>query len=182
MAPRVHWWWKWRRPRAELASAVAGTLALLAPATAQPQAQADGFGIGVARPAAGQGRPQTGLAVIPLQVRTRRGARVTYNVEVAATPTQQATGMMWRTAMAPKSGMLFPMDPPRQTAFWMRNTLIPLDIIYIGTDRRIIRIAGSATPRSDAMIPSGGKAAAVLELAGGEAARVGLKPGDRVVW
>jgi uncharacterized membrane protein (UPF0127 family) len=90
--------------------------------------------------------------------------------------------MMFRTRMGPMTGMIFPMDPPRQATFWMENTLIPLDLLFIGSDGRIRNIISNAVPKSRAQLPSAGPVAAVLELAGGEADRIGAKPGDKVIW
>ncbi|WP_237831434.1 DUF192 domain-containing protein [Sandaracinobacteroides sayramensis] len=101
---------------------------------------------------------------------------------MAATAAQQAHGMMFRTKMAPETGMLFPMSPPREAGFWMENTLIPLDLVFIGADRKVRNIAAEAVPHSRATLSSIGPVAAVLELKGGEAARIGLKPGDKVDW
>ena len=89
---------------------------------------------------------------------------------------------MFRTAMGADEGMIFPMSPPRQAAFWMRNTVIPLDIIFIGSDRRILNIAANAVPYSEEPLPSVGAAAGVLELNGGRAAQLGISAGDRVEW
>ncbi|MGQ5700904.1 DUF192 domain-containing protein [Sandaracinobacteroides sp. A072] len=135
-------------------------------------------------PAHGQarGQPQTGLEVIALSIRTQDGKRHDYRVELAKTPEQQAHGMMFRTRMAPRTGMLFPMTPAREAGFWMRNTLIPLDLLFIGADGRVRNIAAMAVPHSESLLLSDGPVAAVLELAGGEAARIGVKPGDRVEW
>jgi uncharacterized membrane protein (UPF0127 family) len=135
-----------------------------------------------AQAAAASGKPQTGLKVVPLTIETAGGKRHSYKVEVAATSAQQAHGMMFRTRMAPMTGMIFPMDPPRQAAFWMENTLIPLDLLFIGSDGRIRNIISNAVPKSRAQLPSAGPVAAVLELAGGEADRIGARPGDRVIW
>jgi hypothetical protein len=90
--------------------------------------------------------------------------------------------MMFRTRVPPQTGMLFPMSPPRSASFWMRNTLVSLDLVFIGADGRVRNIIADAVPKSEAMLPSLGPVAAVLELAGGEAARIGLKPGDKVRW
>ncbi len=76
--------------------------------------------------------------------------------------------------------MLFLYDPPQPVAMWMMNTLIPLDMLFIGADGRIINIRERAVPGSTATIESAGPARAVLELNGGTAARLKLKPGDRV--
>lgn len=130
---------------------------------------------------AGDAGPNVGLPQIALEIQTARG-RHRYTVEVAATPAAQQTGMMFRTTVPPGTGMLFPLDPPRPAAFWMHNTFVALDIIFIGTDGRVRNIAANATPMSLELRQSEGPVAAVLELAGGEAARIGLRPGDRVRW
>lgn len=127
------------------------------------------------------GLPNAGLPRIMVRVETARG-RFPYRVEVAGTPAAQQTGMMFRTEVPAGTGMLFPMDPPREAAFWMHNTFVPLDIIFIGADGRVRNIAANAVPMSRELRASDGPVAAVLELAGGEAARIGLRPGDRVRW
>ena len=121
------------------------------------------------------------LPVIPLQI-VSPGRRHEFTVEVAQTPEEQAQGLMFRQSLAPDAGMLFPFNPPRPASFWMKNTLIPLDLIFIRTDGTIESIAPNAVPRSLEAIPSRGPVAAVLEIAGGRAAALGLKEGDRVVW
>lgn len=135
----------------------------------------------MARAAIEAGKPQTGLKVVPLSITT--GGKVhRYKVEVAQTPAQQAHGMMFRTGMPPMTGMIFPMKPPRAASFWMENTLIPLDLVFIGADGKVRNIIAEAVPRSQAPLSSLGPVAAVLELKGGETARIGLKPGDSVSW
>ena len=89
---------------------------------------------------------------------------------------------MFRTRMGADEGMLFPFDPPRQASFWMKNTVIPLDIIFIGPDRLVSNIAANATPYSLDPLPSAGTAAAVLEINGGRAAELGIVPGAKVAW
>jgi uncharacterized membrane protein (UPF0127 family) len=125
--------------------------------------------------------PVSGLPVIPLTVTSGRKAHV-FRVELAATSQQQERGLMYRTQMGADEGMIFPMKPPRLATFWMHNTVLPLDIIFIGTDGRIITIAANAVPYDDSTIPSGGVAAGVLELNGGRAAQLGIKVGDKVAW
>ena len=78
--------------------------------------------------------------------------------------------------------MIFPMDPPRQATFWMKNTVLSLDLVFIGPDRRILNIAARAVPYSLDVLPSAGPAAAVLELNAGRAAELGIAPGDKVDW
>ncbi len=135
-----------------------------------------------ATPAAPSVHAESGLEVIPVTITTARGPRH-FRAEVAATPQQQARGLMFRTAMWPDEGMLFPYeDNPHILGFWMRNTVLSLDIIFISPDRRVLNIAANAVPYSETSLYSEGVAAAVLELNGGRAAALGIAPGDRVSW
>ena len=118
---------------------------------------------------------------MPLTIRTAEGKAHQFIVEVARTPEQQAQGLMNREELAPDRGMIFPYEPPRDASFWMRNTLIPLDIIFVRPDGTIARIA-NAIPLDETPIPSLEPVGAVLELAGGRSAELGIKPGDKVVW
>lgn len=121
------------------------------------------------------------LAETPLTV-TSSGHRHKYIVELARTQTEQARGLMLRKTMARHHGMIFPMSPPRDAAFWMEGTVLPLDIIFIAPDHRVQRIAANAVPFDKTPLPSDGPVAAVLELNAGEAARIGLRPGDAVEY
>lgn len=103
-------------------------------------------------------------------------------VEVAETEEQQSRGLMFRDRLPEGRGMIFPFRAPRFASFWMRNTPEPLDIIFIRADGTIESIARRTTPQSLASIESGEPVIAVLEIAGGEAERLGLAPGDRVQW
>lgn len=125
--------------------------------------------------------PESGLPIIPLTVTSGNGAHA-FRVEVARTPQEQEKGLMFRTGMGADEGMIFVNNPPRMTAFWMRNTVIPLDIIFIGTDRRVLNIAANAVPYDETPLPSAGLTSGVLELNGGRAAQLGIKPGDVVRW
>lgn len=126
--------------------------------------------------------PLSGLQIVPLTV-THDGRRHVFAVEVARTQAEQGRGLMFRTAMGPNEGMLFPFSPPRDgVAFWMKNTVIPLDIIFIGTNGRILNIAAMTQPYSLDQVPAAGTTAAVLELNGGRAAELGIGPGDKVEW
>jgi hypothetical protein len=102
-----------------------------------------------------------------------------YKLEIAASPEQQACGLMFREFMPRNIGMIFPFKPPRDTAFWMRNTPLPLDLIFVAANGRVISI-GQGKPFSTDFIPAGGVTAHVVELNQGEAARIGLKKGDRI--
>jgi uncharacterized membrane protein (UPF0127 family) len=123
----------------------------------------------------------SGLPVIPLTVTTKVGKHQ-FKVEVASTRKEQIKGLMFRTEMGSDEGMIFPIDPPRMQSFWMKNTVIPLDIIYIGSDHRILNIVEEAVPYSEAPLFSRGAAIGVLELNGGRAKQLGIVAGDKVEW
>lgn len=126
--------------------------------------------------------PISGLEVIPLTVTTPGGKVHPFRVEVARTPQEQARGLMFRNAMGADEGMLFPYDQPRILSFWMRNTVLSLDIVFIGPDRRVINIADHAVPYSEASLTSNAPAIAVLELNAGRAEALGIVPGSKVDW
>lgn len=125
--------------------------------------------------------PISGLDVIPLSI-TTLGKTHSFRVEVARTPQEQARGLMFRTEMGPDEGMLFPYDPPRVLSFWMRNTVLSLDLVFIDEQHRIINIAENATPYSEESILSDAPAVAVLELNGGRARELGIVAGNKVEW
>ena len=89
---------------------------------------------------------------------------------------------MFRDHLSGDQGMIFPMDPPRVASFWMKNTVIPLDMIFIRSDGTIAKIAADTVPYSLDPVSSEEPIAAVLEIAGGRAAQLGLQPDDKVVW
>ena len=118
-----------------------------------------------------------------MQLTIRSGPRShRFTVEVARTPDEQSRGLMFREALRDDAGMIFPLDPPREASFWMKNTLIPLDMIFIRADRTIARIAANTVPHSLEPVSSGEPVAAVLELRGGRSAELGIREGDRVEW
>lgn len=123
---------------------------------------------------------ETRMRVERLWLLPASGQEVPIDVEVAADPKEKALGLMFRTHLADNKGMLFPYDEPRELSMWMRNTYIPLDMLFIRPDGVIHRIEVRAEPLSDRVIESGGPVSAVLELAGGAAGRLGIKAGDRV--
>jgi hypothetical protein len=123
---------------------------------------------------------QTGLQQVPLTIHSANGDH-RFTVEVAATPEQQERGLMFRKSLAGNRGMIFPYEPAQQVAFWMKNTLIPLDMVFIRADSRIARIA-TAQPLDETAVPSGEPAIAVLEIRGGRASELGIKAGDKVDW
>jgi uncharacterized protein len=114
-----------------------------------------------------------------LELVTSQGV-VPLEIEVAVTQEQQATGLMYRTTLADNAGMLFPYPEARELTMWMKNTFIPLDMIFIRADGTILRIEAMTEPLSERVVSSGGAVTGVLEIAGGAAARLGLKAGDRV--
>ena len=123
----------------------------------------------------------SGLDLVPLDIHSATGTHH-LTVEVARTPEQQGQGLMFRAALAADMGMIFPFPNPRMASFWMRNTLIPLDMIFIRADGTIARIAADTVPHSEESISSGEPVAAVLEIKGGRAAELGIREGDRVSW
>lgn len=116
-----------------------------------------------------------------LSVETAGGGKFRFDVELALTPGQQAQGLMYRRTMAADAGMLFIYDRVQPASFWMKNTLIPLDMLFIAADGRIVNIHERAVPESLDSVNSDGPVKAILELNGGMAARLGIRPGDRVV-
>ena len=122
--------------------------------------------------------PSSGLARAPATFVTARG-KFRYALEVAASAEQQQCGLMYRKKMKRGTGMIFPFTPPRLASFWMDNTPLPLDLIFVNADDRVLTIA-PGKPYSRDLIDSGRVTAAVIELNAGEARRIGLKPGDMV--
>ena len=114
-----------------------------------------------------------------LKLLTATGAHV-IDIEIADTLEEKAQGLMFRSHLDDRGGMLFFYDTPQEITMWMRNTYIPLDMVFIRRDGVVHRIEAMTQPLSDDIVASRGDASACLELAGGVAAKLGLKPGDRV--
>ena len=125
--------------------------------------------------------PVSGLQVIPLTV-TSLGRKHSFRVELARTPQEQARGLMFRTEMGPNEGMLFPYESPQILSFWMKNTVLSLDLIFIGPDSRVINVAANAVPYSEASIRSDAPGIAVLELNAGRARELNIVAGATVDW
>jgi uncharacterized membrane protein (UPF0127 family) len=117
---------------------------------------------------------------VPLTIRSATGAHH-FTVDIAATPAEQERGLMFVKSLPGNRGMIFPYDPPQNVSFWMENTLIPLDMVFIRADGTIARIV-TAKPLDTTNIPSGEPVAAVLEIRGGRSAELGIRAGDRVDW
>ena len=150
--------------------------AVLVACSPQPAAQAT--------PAASETaatHPVSGLKIVPLKVTTAAGKTYDFKVEMADSTAAQSRGLMFRTALGPFEGMIFPSVPPAPRSFWMKNTPLPLDIIFVGTDGRILNIE-PGVPYELQPVGSTGATSGVLELAGGRSAELGIKPGDKVAW
>ncbi len=116
-----------------------------------------------------------------LSIETAAGESHDFQVEVAETQEQRAQGLMFRRQMAADAGMLFLFGGSKERAMWMKNTLIPLDMLFIDEAGEIVRIAERTVPHSLRAIMSGQPVAAVLELNAGTSSRLGIGPGDRVI-
>jgi hypothetical protein len=116
-----------------------------------------------------------------LEIVSKTGVH-TFAVELATTEAQREKGLMFRKELPEGQGMLFDFHRDQEVAFWMENTYIPLDMIFIQGDGRILRIAANTEPLSTRLIPSNGQVRAVLEVAGGTAEKFGIAAGDRVAF
>ncbi|ABI61821.1 DUF192 domain-containing protein [Granulibacter bethesdensis] len=125
-------------------------------------------------------KPQPEMKREPLIVHTHDGRSVPFKVEVAHTVDQQTIGLMWRTSVPADGGMLFDWNAPRNSQMWMRNTLVPLDMVFINEDGTIHAIAENTVPRSLSVIDSNGPVRATLELAAGTTEKNDIRVGDRI--
>jgi uncharacterized membrane protein (UPF0127 family) len=116
-----------------------------------------------------------------LTIVTAAGPRK-FTVEVATTPAQMEQGLMFRRSLAPDAGMIFDYKAPSPAMMWMKNTLIPLDMLFVDQGGRIVNIAERTVPQSLETIGAAAPVRAVIELNGGTASRLGIRPGDRVVF
>ena len=127
------------------------------------------------------GTPSLGVAATldPVEIATKKGV-VLIEVEVARTPEQRATGLMNRKMLPDRQGMLFDFGSDQPVYMWMKNTYIPLDMLFIRADGTIARIEENTTPFSERTISSGEPVRAVIEIGGGEARKLGISSGDKV--
>jgi uncharacterized membrane protein (UPF0127 family) len=116
-----------------------------------------------------------------LTVVSKDGTEHYFNVEIAATPVDREVGLMFRTSMDPNHGMLFEMDANATVEFWMKDTLIPLDMLFVAADGTIKTIHENAIPKDLTPLSSKAPVTGVIELNGGRAAALGIAPGDKVV-
>jgi len=117
----------------------------------------------------------------PLEISDGKKVKLTFDVWLADNPQRQTQGLMFVRALPDKRGMLFVHESPKPISMWMKNTYIPLDMVFIDAQGRIQQIVEQTTPHSLDIIRSNDPALAVLEIAGGEAKRLGLRPGQLVV-
>jgi len=118
---------------------------------------------------------------VGVTVETRGGTRQ-FQVEVARTPDEQTRGLKFRRSLPENGGMLFPIDPVTEASFWMKDTPMSLDILFIRPDGSIASVREHAPPYSTDVIDSGEPVGAVLEIPGGRAAALGIRRGDKVRW
>jgi uncharacterized protein len=116
-----------------------------------------------------------------LTLKTTTGEHV-IEIEVADTSEDKALGLMYRQTVPANTGMLFPYEAPQELTMWMRNTYASLDMVFIKSDGTVHRVERNTEPLSEKIISSGAPVTAVLELAAGEANRLGVRPGDQVNW
>lgn len=124
--------------------------------------------------------PQPALPKEKLVITSKDGASHSFDVEMALTPDQQTVGEMFRTEIPADGGMLFDWGFAHESQMWMKNTLVPLDMVFINADGSIRAIAEDTTPRSLAVIDSRGSVRATLELQGGITAKLNIRVGDVV--
>lgn len=122
-----------------------------------------------------------GFAQSSLVVETAGGARHSFTVYLARDKAQRARGLSFVESLPADHGMLFVYDSPRHITMWMRNTFIPLDMLFIDASGKVVRIANDTVPHSLEYVRSGGPASAVLELNAGIARKLGIREGDRVL-
>jgi uncharacterized membrane protein (UPF0127 family) len=116
----------------------------------------------------------------PLTIVTDAG-KTEFKVEIADTDASREEGLMFRSSLPPDAGMLFDFKVTDQVAFWMKNTFVPLDMVFIRADGTVARIAADTTPLSEKTVPSEQPVRFVLEVNAGTAKRIGLKVGDKVM-
>ena len=125
-------------------------------------------------------RAEAPLAQGRLEIRTAKASHG-FSIEIVDTEEKRAEGLMFRTEMAADHGMLFDFRREQPVAFWMKNTYLPLDMIFVKADGRILSIAENTTPMSEALVPSRGAVRFVFEVVAGTSKRLGIAPGDRMI-
>ncbi|MGF1463938.1 MAG: DUF192 domain-containing protein [Maricaulaceae bacterium] len=118
--------------------------------------------------------------IAPLTIHTADGDAHVFHVELADEDNERSQGLMFRESLAPDAGMVFDYGEDRVAAMWMKNTLIPLDMVFFDASGEIVSIARNARPHSERIITSGAPVRGVLEIPAGRATELGLKRGDRL--
>lgn len=126
-------------------------------------------------------RAASGLELVELKIKSGSGVR-RFQVEVARSESEQQKGLMFRDRLGPDEGMIFPFPAPRPASFWMKNTMIPLDMLFVRADGTIARIEMNTVPYSLDPVGVSEPVAAVLEIAGGRSAELNIVEGDKVSW
>lgn len=129
--------------------------------------------------ACSRGEPQSGLPTTNIVISTHQGS-AKFSVEIAADEASREKGLMYRQTLPPDAGMLFEYPTPAPVVFWMKNTPLSLDMVFIKQDGTISTIASNTIPYSEDRIPSSEPVRAILEIDGGRAAALGIQPGDKV--
>jgi uncharacterized protein len=124
---------------------------------------------------------KSSLPVEKLVIETKEGKQHTFNVEIAYKPVDVQLGLMYRKSMEKDHGMLFEIDEEKEVSFWMKNTYIPLDLIFVAKDGRIVNVHREAQPNDLRSIPSVEPVTGVVEINGGLAEKLGIGVGDRVL-
>lgn len=138
------------------------------------------FGIGLLATAGATNADDIEFPTTELWIETD-DARHPFTIEVAETRQQLSRGLMFRSELAPDAGMMFDYDPPQHVSMWMKNTLIPLDMLFVRENGVIGRIAAWTTPLSLESIRSGEPVRAVIELKGGLTGQLGIKVGHKII-
>ena len=116
----------------------------------------------------------------PLVIETASGNEVSFDAEIADDDAERSRGLMFRRSIQEHEAMLFIWPAPYEVGMWMRNTYIPLDMLFIAADGEVVHIARETVPHSLDVVSAGRDVLAVLEIKGGAAGRLGIAPGDRV--
>lgn len=135
----------------------------------------------IALPAAAKNPPPVSFPTGSLTIEQKDGDRLTFTVEIATTAEQQMRGLMFRETMAANAGMLFLYPQERIITMWMKNTILPLDMVFADRQGVVVSVHAGAVPFSEDVISSRVPALAVLEINAGQAAKLGIREGDRLV-
>ncbi len=128
----------------------------------------------------GAGHSRAPFKMSTFMIVRQNGTTIPFKAEVAASRSEQAYGLMFAKKLETDTGMVFPYDPPQEASFWMKNTFIPLDLLYVKPNGTIGKIVSNAKPKDETPMPSPGPVSAVIEINGGLAEKLGVRVGDKV--